>query len=79
MAMSAELGYSAASIAADLAYERPCEGWTEKRVTAVRRSLHAKGYADFGPLVSEDDGLLRGRGYWLSPAGADIRYGKTAA
>lgn len=79
MQMSGDLGYPAAEISANLAFERPDEQWTPRKVSDVRRSLHAKGYADFGPLYSEDDGLLRGRGYWLSRAGCDIRYGRTEA
>lgn len=78
MHMSGDLGYSAASISADLAFEQPEIGWTPKRVNAAQRSLRAKGYADFG-VLTDDEGMLRGRGYWLCGAGCDLRYGKATA
>ncbi|MGN5375847.1 hypothetical protein [Sphingomonas hankookensis] len=79
MQMSGDVGYRAALIAANLDHEQPEAGWTPKRVTDLRRSLHGKGYAEYGPLMSEDDNLWRGRGYWLSPAGCDLRYGRREA
>jgi hypothetical protein len=78
MEMSDDLGYTAAQISADLHVQYPNDGWTPRRVSTIRRSLHAKGYADFGPLVGEDDGLLRGRGYTVSAKGCAIRFPRAA-
>lgn len=78
MQMSGDLGYPAAQISADLNYENEDDGWTPRKVSGLHRSLRAKGYAEFGHLMSEDDGLLRGRGYWLSDTGCAIRYRKPA-
>lgn len=79
MEMSADVAYSAATLAADLAIQYPEADWTAKGVNRIHRSLKAKGYADFGHLVSEDDTMLSGRGYWLSNAGCLIRYPGLAA
>ena len=74
MQMSGDFGYTAAVISANLAHEEPNEGWTARKVNKCQRSLHAKGFADFGHLMSDEDTLLRGRGYWLSAKGCAIRY-----
>jgi hypothetical protein len=74
MEMSDETAYSAATLAAELATQYPEADWTAKGVNRIHRSLKAKGYADFGHLVREDDTMLRGRGYWLTNAGCLIRY-----
>lgn len=79
MQMSGDLAWSAAVIADNLAHEAPDDGWTARRVNAAHRGLRDKGYALFGPLWSEDDGLLRGCGYWLCGAGCDLRYKGRAA
>lgn len=74
MQMSGDLGYPAAQIAADLAHEQPKGGWTRRKVSNIQRELFIKRYAEFGPLTCEDTGELRGRGYWLSNKGCNIRY-----
>lgn len=74
MEMSDEMAHSASNISADLDWNNPGTGWTPKKVNLIHRSLRAKGYADFGHLVGEDDTLLRGRGYWLTKAAHPLRY-----
>lgn len=74
MHMSGDFGYPASQISADLHYEHPDAGWTPRKVNKIQRSLHAKGVADFGVLICEETGELRGKGYWLCGHGLEIRY-----
>lgn len=63
--MDSDVGHSAAAISR----------WTNipaGRVSEAQRELRKLGLADFGPLF-DDDGKLRGRGYWLTPAGNALK------
>jgi hypothetical protein len=64
--MHPEIGYSASRIS----------DWTGLpigRVRAAQRELFQLGLANFGTLFSDEDGKLRGRGYWLTDAGDALR------
>ncbi|PAL23591.1 hypothetical protein [Sphingopyxis sp. GW247-27LB] len=37
------------------------------------RSLRAKGIVAFGHLMDEDEGMMRGKGYWLDNFGKAVR------
>ena len=64
--MCREIGWSAGRIA-------EWTGLPAKVISAAHKALYAAGLANFGVLICENDGLLAGRGYWLSPAGWDVR------
>jgi len=61
-----EMVYPASKIAAEA-------GFPLKETVKVLRHLRGIGVADRGPLWSDDDGLLRGSGTWLSPLGLEVR------
>lgn len=46
---------------------------TVKRARTILQELRTLGVVDFGYLMSDDDGLLRGRGYWLDTFGRCVR------
>jgi hypothetical protein len=56
------LGYPFRDIAADT-------GVPEKETRTIIRQFHVLGLADYGPLFSEDEPRVMGKGYWLSKAG----------
>lgn len=64
--MSDFYGYPARRLADDT-------GLTTGRVKRAQGSLVRQGLADFGPLFDEDDGMLRGRGYWLNQHGYAVQ------
>jgi hypothetical protein len=43
-----------------------------KRVQAIHRALRVLGFAEFGTLQREDDGVPVGSGYWWTRAGWDF-------
>lgn len=43
------------------------------RARILLRDLARHGVCAFGPLISEEDGLMRGRGYWLDRFGQAVR------
>ncbi|MBT0667044.1 hypothetical protein HT136_01510 [Novosphingobium profundi] len=40
----------------------------------ILRRLIEGGYATYGPLYREDDGMPMGSSYWLTEAGEQLRY-----
>lgn len=63
--LSGDYGYSAADLAEKT-------GLTVKEVTVARKSLKARGFAEYSLLINEDDGMMKCSGYILTPAGADL-------
>ncbi len=46
---------------------------TRAQARATLQNLEREGVVEYGSLVSDDDGLLRGRGYWISPFGRHVK------
>lgn len=45
----------------------------DSEVRSIMRSFRTRGIACYGTLMDEDDGTVRGSGYWLSDAGYRLR------
>lgn len=48
-------------------------GLTQGFTKVIVEGFTALGWTESGPLFSEDDGLLRGRGTWLNREGCRVR------
>lgn len=64
--MADDLGYPFCDIAADC-------GLSVGEVRAIIRQFHSLGMTGYGPLYSEDDHRVVGKGYWLSSYGAALQ------
>lgn len=53
-------------------------GVPEDRVKAIHRALRTLGFASFGTLQREDDGVTVGSGYWATWNGEVFRSGLRA-